>query len=239
MTSPFKGAIQQAMRNAAQGRGSPKGPIGRAMQGALSRLPRKAPPPPKPPVDPGELIRKGNHGFRNAGPIKPSITAEADATMAQTGEGLRKTIGKIAGRVIRRKEGGKVGSAMSALQSLAKRYQAALDSGDEVLARRLKREMELKKGKPPEKESESTKKGREDKLATFARGGKVGKIRGVTLGILKKHPRWNKDDYHDLLHDGYTKEKIKEFWDKDLKKNPDRKPGIPDGVDDREVPDDT
>lgn len=115
MTSPFKGAIQQAL----VGRSGPKGPIGRAVQGALARVPRPAPLPkgPPPSIAKGQAFRG-----RNAGPIKPNPVTEADQTLGQTGEGLRRTIGRIAtGRMITAAKGGKIDS----VETLVKKFNQA------------------------------------------------------------------------------------------------------------------
>lgn len=123
---------------------------------------------------------KGNHMFRNAGPIKgqpATAVSTADDSIAATGEGLRKIVGRLAsrgrvaaargGKAKKYAEGGKVGTALSALRQLAKKYQAAIDSGDTALARRLKRQLDSEGY-----QTEDTKVG-EEKAKTFSKGGKV------------------------------------------------------------------
>lgn len=236
------GAIQQVLSRVSQGN---RGPIGRAVRGALARVPRPAPPPPKP-VDPGEMIRKGSaFRGRNAGPIKANPVTEADNTLSETGEGLRRTIGRIAGggryakggrvksivsqlrslqealntadratekSIIRQqeklqkelkslgvdyegdednvgtvtrtyprpkkfKEGGKVASGLSALQQLAKAYREALDMDDTEKALRLKRQMERVKPGSSKSVEDPGKKASDEKVATFAKGGRVSRIK--------------------------------------------------------------
>lgn len=67
-------------------------------------------------------------------------------------------------------EGGKVGTAMTALRALAKKYQEALDSGDTMLARRLKKQLDSAGVKDAEEEVGN------QKAATFSKGGKVKAI---------------------------------------------------------------
>lgn len=178
------GAVRKAAGKVASAAANPPSTPpakGGGLRGALGRvIGRIAPQGQKAPQQPV----KRNHMFRNAGPIKQELLSGTDNTIAETGDGLRKVVGRIAsrgrvaaakgGKIKKYAEGGKVGSAMSALQALAKRYQSALDSGDAMLARRLKRELELKKkGEGLDEEPSAERKAREDKLATFAKGGKV------------------------------------------------------------------
>lgn len=196
----FREAMQRAV-----GRGTSPGLLTSVVKGALSRVPRPAPAPPKqPPGDPGEMNRKGQaFRSRNAGPIKPGpVLAETDQTLNETGDSLRRTIGMMSnqqtalGRRItakkggkigkpihfkdsrtRYKEGGKVSSAMSALQKLAQQYKEALDMDDTEKATRIKRQMErMKRGSTKEADDEAAKSG-EEKAATFAEGGKVAKVK--------------------------------------------------------------
>jgi len=118
--------------------------------------------------------------MRNAGPIKPELLSGTDRAIAETGDGLRNVMGRMAtrsritaakgGKIKKYAEGGKVGKAMSALQALAKKYQSALESGDTMLARRLKRQLDSAGVKDPEVEVG------EEKAKTFAKGGKVKKF---------------------------------------------------------------
>lgn len=182
------GAVRKAAGKVASAAANPpsKPPAkGGGLRGALGRVVGRIAPQGQKNPQPV----KGNHMMRNAGPIKygygsPELLTGTDNTLAETGEGLRKVVGRVAsrgrvaaakgGKIKKYAEGGKVGSAMAALQALAKRYQSALDSGDAMLARRLKRELELKKkGEGLGEEPPAERKAREDKLATFAKGGKV------------------------------------------------------------------
>lgn len=133
---------------------------------------------------------KRNH-MVNAGPIKAA--AESDQTLNETGEGLRKLVGRLGGsrgrvaaakggKIVKKAEGGKVGSAMSALQALAKKYQAALDMGDTALAARIKRQIKLEST-----ESEKTEEAVGNaKAATFAKGGKVEAARGTLKALHRR-----------------------------------------------------
>jgi hypothetical protein len=186
---------------------------------------------------------KGNHMFRNAGPIKTA--AEADGSISETGEGLRQIVGRLAsrGRIaaakggkidaakkalkgkkpkysvepemtakekrefdsvgylnkpLKRAEGGKVSSAMSALKLLAKKYQHALDMGDDAQARRLKREIAMKERAirlsnqeiTPADEGEMgarAEAAREKmKVGAFAKGGKVKATKSILKGLHRR-----------------------------------------------------
>lgn len=267
-TSKKQGALKRAMggairrtvgRAAASAAGtSPPPPKATGLRGALGRaLSRVAPQGQKNPQP-----RKGNHMVRNAGPIKPETLSSTDSTLAETGDGLRKIVGRMntRGRVAASKggkiksavrslralndriggdrnversivrkqeklqrdlkrrgvdyegdednigtitrrpvklrkyaEGGKVGTAMSALKALAKKYQAALDSGDTLLARRLKRQLDAAGFKDLEE-----KVGNE-KAATFAKGGKVSAVSKVAARLLESLKRLDIDpDEFDL-----------------------------------------
>lgn len=263
-----QGALKRAMGGSvrrAAGRSAPT----TATRGALGRAASRI-------ASPAAL--RGNHMVRSAGPIKPETLSGTDATLAETGDGLRNVVGRIAtrGRIAASKggpihrggsrreekinesieysplidsprmastrkinqrfrvrhgdkgirdlvefdrdrtkresgpviqstrrrnyaEGGKVGTAMSALQALAKKYQAALESGDALLARRLKRELELKKQTVSEEEP-TERKAREDKLATFAKGGKVKGLRGLARAF-----RARMDDKEGYIREGFGK----------------------------------
>jgi hypothetical protein len=91
-------------------------------------------------------------------------------------------------------EGGKVGSAMSALRSLAKKYQAALDSGDVELAKRIKRQIKLE---TPESAEEIIGN---EKAATFAKGGKVKGVRELVRTF-----RARMDDREGYIREGIGK----------------------------------
>jgi hypothetical protein len=148
-----------------------------------------------------------------------AVGAEADQSMADTGSGLRSLIGRVSGRmrpriaashggkIERKAEGGKVGSAMSALRLLAKKYQEALDSGDTALARRLKRQLDSAGVEDPEE-----KVGNE-KAATFAKGGKV---KGIAKAI-----RARMDDLEGYVREGFgdTKEEAHENLRKEVAKD--------------------
>lgn len=123
---------------------------------------------------------KGNHLMRNSRFVRGSnsrVLPESDNALAESGEGLRKVMGRVASRGrIAAAKGGKVDSAMSALQSLAKKYRQALDMDDTEAATRIKRQMErLKRGSTKEADAEEEVIG-EEKAATFAKGGKVAKL---------------------------------------------------------------
>jgi len=144
---------------------------GPGVNGALGRVMSQGQKNPRQPV-------KGNHMFLNAGPIKGNtVAAAADQSISDTGVGLQKLVGKIAsrgrvaaskgGKIKKYAEGGKVGTAMSALRMLAKKYQEAIDSGDTMLARRLKKQLDS-----AGVQTEDTRVG-EEKAKTFAKGGKV------------------------------------------------------------------
>lgn len=132
---------------------SPKGALGRA----VSRI------APQVQKNPANTMR--NH------------MASTDSTLADTGDGLRRIVGRMntrgrvaaarGGKIGKYAEGGKVGTAMSALRALAKKYQEALDSGDTGLARRLKKQLDSAGVKDKEEEVGN------QKAATFAKGGKV------------------------------------------------------------------
>jgi hypothetical protein len=122
--------------------------------------------------------------------------------------GRRNTRGRVAaakgGKIGRYAEGGKVGSAMSALKALARKYQEALDSGDTVLARRLKKQLDLAGIK-----DEETRVG-EEKAQTFSKGGKVKK--------LVKAFRARMDDLEGYVREGFgaTKEEAHENLRKEV-----------------------
>jgi hypothetical protein len=147
------------------------------VSGAIANAVRRAAPAP---------IAKAR-SVRPAGPMKRPIVnplGEADQTLANTGDGLRRTIGRIGSRTrlaskggkIRKgyKEGGKVETGMMALKALAKKVEEALASGDNALAKRLKRQMELmKRGSSQTDDNAAELEVAEEKVATFAKGGKV------------------------------------------------------------------
>lgn len=139
---------------------------------------------------------------RNTGPIKAYETATAaDQSINESGEGLRQLVGRMSkrgrvaaakgGKIKRYAEGGKVGTAMSALRALAKKYQEALESGDTVLARRLKKQLDSAGVKDPEEEVGN------QKAATFAKGGKVKGVKS-----LAKMFRARMDDQEGYVREG-------------------------------------
>jgi hypothetical protein len=78
------------------------------------------------------------------------------------------------------KEGGKVDTGLAALKALAKKVEAALASGDTELAKRLKRQMEaMKRGSSKTADDAEELEVAEEKLATFAKGGKVKSVKKV------------------------------------------------------------
>ncbi len=172
-----KAAAKTQVTNSAAtnaGRGT-RGALGRVMSQVAAQGQKN----PRQPV-------KGNHMMRNAGPIKSAVTA-ADQSITDTGTGLQKLVGKIAsrgrvaaakgGKIKKYAEGGKVGTAMSALRMLAKKYQEAIDSGDTMLARRLKKQLDS-----AGVQTEDTRVG-EEKAKTFAKGGRV---KAVTDAVKSK-----------------------------------------------------
>jgi hypothetical protein len=104
-------------------------------------------------------------------------------------------------------EGGKVGTAMTALRALAKKYQAALESGDMVLARRLKKQLDSEGVKDPEEAVGN------QKAATFAKGGKVKGLRR-----LAKIFRARMDDREGYIREGFgaTREEAHENLRKEV-----------------------
>jgi ribosomal protein S20 len=107
-------------------------------------------------------------------------------------EGDEDNIGVITRRPLKdrksmkKAEGGKVSSGMSALKQLAKKFEEALDSGDTEVSERLKRQMErLQPGssKGVGKQSASSK----EAVATFAKGGKVKAVPKVVESLQKKY----------------------------------------------------
>lgn len=133
--------------------------------------------------------------------MTPDMMTGTDATLAETGEGLRKIIGRVGsrgriaashgGKIGRYAEGGKVGSAMAALRALAKKYQEALESGDTVLARRLKKQLDSAGVKDAEEEVGN------QKAATFAKGGKVKGLRALSKAF-----RARMDDREGYVREG-------------------------------------
>lgn len=222
------GSIRSAVGKAAGVRQQASTPVkGGGLRGALGRvMGQKNPQPPK-----------GNHMMRNAGPIKAELLSGTDTDIAETGDGLRKVVGRVAsrgrvaaakgGRIKKYAEGGKVGTAMSALQALAKKYQEALEMGDEALARRIKRDIDLRKREServvekPDPRSERMKKawvGDEERVGsekakTFAKGGKV---KGVKT--LVKMFRARMDDREGYIREGRgeTKEEAYENLRKEV-----------------------
>lgn len=142
---------------------------------------------------------------RASQPVKRNHMADSDEAIASSGEGLRRLVGKIAsrGRVaaakggpIRRAEGGKVGSAMNALRQLAKEYKVAVMMDDKDTADRIRRRMELvKPGSSKEVDKASDQSGRDMKVSTFSKGGKVkGAIKTI---------RARMDDLEGYIREGF------------------------------------
>lgn len=191
------GSVRRAAGRAAPASVQQSSPLpvkGGGLRGALGRV------APQVQKNPRSAMMQ-NHMVRTPGPIKPETLSGTDSTLAETGDGLRKVIGRITsrGRVAAAKggkikqyaEGGKVGSAMLALRALAKKYQEALEAGDTVLARRLKKQMDSAGVKDPEEEVGN------QKAATFAKGGKV---KGVKT--LAKMFRARMDDKEGYIREG-------------------------------------
>lgn len=216
---PSKKAFGGAIRKAAGqmvGRAAPprmieasSAPAGKGPKGALSRVvSRVAPQSQKNP----QPVKRQPVG--NAGPVKSfgnsGLIANTDQTTAETGEGLRKLVGRIAsgrgrfkkgGKVQKYKEGGKVGTAMSALQQLAKKYRQALDLDDTESATRISRQMERLEPGSSKKVSDSGEEARKDKLATFAKGGKVKGVDRVASRLLATLKRLELDPHEFDLFD--------------------------------------
>lgn len=161
-------------------------------EGALGLVGRIAPQSQKNPRS-----KRGHHM------MSTDALSGTDATLAETGDGLRKIVGRMSrgriaaakgGKIGKYAEGGKVGTAMSALRALAKKYQAALESGDLVLARRLKKQLDSEGVKDPEEEVGN------QKAATFAKGGKVR-----ALQRLGKLFRARMDDKEGYIREGFGK----------------------------------
>lgn len=135
-------------------------------------------------------VRKGDE------PIKELVNFD------RAREEVRRGRGK--GPTKRYEEGGRVGTAMSALRALARKYQEALDAGDTLLARRLKRQLDSAGFKDPEE-----KLGNE-KTATFSKGGKVKK--------LAKTIRARMDDLEGYIREGFgaTREEAHENLRKEV-----------------------
>lgn len=202
-----QGALKRAMGGSVR-RGSP---MREGMpQGALGRAAGRIAPPS---VGSSQPMR-GNHMVRNWD--QTNMLAGADASLASTGEGLRQVVGRMGrrriaaskgGKIKKYAEGGKVGTAMTALRALAKKYQEALDSGDTMLARRLKKQLDSAGVKDSEEEVGN------QKAATFAKGGKV---KGVKT--LAKMFRARMDDREGYIREGKgaTKEEAYEKLRKEV-----------------------
>lgn len=191
------GAVRRATgKAAASAMSTTPPPKGGGLRGAMGRvIGRIAPQSQKNPA-----TRMSNHMVSN-----PDTLSGTDATLAETGEGLRNIVGRMSrgriaaakgGKIGRYAEGGKVGTAMSALRALAKKYQAALDSGDTVLARRLKKQLDSAGVKDAEEEVGN------QKAATFAKGGKVKGAKKL-LGMI----RARMDDKEGYIREGLGKTK--------------------------------
>lgn len=178
----FGGALTKAVRRAAPppGKGGePRMGIDLSVESGLGPAPAVSMPGKRS----GMLRRPVARASRATSPI-----TDADTAIAESGEGLRRTIGRIGmrpratrlaakgGPAVRKAEGGKISAGLGALKALARKVEEALDSGDTDLAKRIKRQMEAispgssrSVGDP----SAAASRAREEKLATFAEGGKV------------------------------------------------------------------
>jgi hypothetical protein len=153
-------------------------PVGRA---APARIPAKAP------------GRVSHH----------AAMSDSDSVIADSGDRLRKVVTNITrrpriasssrnrmqmrakgGKVKKYAEGGKVAGSMAAIKQLAKKFQEALAQGDDDTANRVGRQLEaLQPGSTKSLRGEDPRvtKGRSDKLATFAKGGKVSVVASKAL----------------------------------------------------------
>jgi hypothetical protein len=212
MSSALKntgGALRRATGGSIPARRPTKG--GRILAGPLSQVSPitvDAPMPRGNPPAPGRSLPppKRDHMVRPTNPDKyeftsPGSLGSIDETISQTGEGLRNTLSRMTsrkggrrlaargGKIVRKAEGGKVGKAMTALHALAKKYQEALELGDTVLARRLKKQLDAAGAKDPEEEVGN------EKAATFSKGGKVKK--------LARSVRARMDDLEGYIREGF------------------------------------
>lgn len=211
MSSANHGALKRAMGGSirrAAGRVAPQSVPAASIstkKGALDLVGRIAPQSQKNPRS-----RRGHHM------MSTDALSGTDATLAETGDGLRKIVGRMSrgriaaakgGKIGKYAEGGKVGTAMTALRALAKKYQAALESGDMVLARRLKKQLDSEGIKDPEEEVGN------QKAATFAKGGKVKGLRR-----LAKIFRARMDDREGYIREGFgaTREEAHENLRKEV-----------------------
>jgi len=122
---------------------------------------------------------------------------------------------------MKKAEGGKVSSGISALRHLAKKFEAALESGDTALAKRIQREIQLTKREvTPADLGESAARRenavREGKLATFSEGGKVSRFASIIkqLGSGKRLHNSPKSVGYALSDQGYTSKDVDEFISK-------------------------
>lgn len=127
-------------------------------------------------------------GYRNA---RVDISVHDGKGNYEVASVPRKRAPQEASKRYRYAEGGKVGTAMNALRALAKKYQSALESGDTVLARRLKKQLDSAGVKDPEEEVGN------QKAATFAKGGKVKGVKS-----LAKMFRARMDDREGYIREG-------------------------------------
>lgn len=87
-------------------------------------------------------------------------------------------------------DGGKVGTAVQAVRTLARRLKEALERDDKETAGRLIRQMEkLEPGSSKSLTADPSAKARSDKLATFAKGGKVRNTAKASKAVLKSLQR--------------------------------------------------
>lgn len=148
--------------------------------------------------------------MRNAGPIKygtrrtiQPVTTQVDQDVAQSSDGLRNLVGRVANRprsriasapraMMRKKggsvkkyaDGGKVSTGLQGIRTLARQLKEALDRDDKETAGRLIRRMEkLEPGSSKSLTADPGEKARGDKLATFAKGGKVKAVAGLKAKI--------------------------------------------------------
>lgn len=106
----------------------PKGGIARAIAAQSSKNVKAVPRPVKNMVAPHAELETGD---RLQQLVRRVSTGQPRQRLASRG-----------GKITRKAEGGKVGTGMMALRALAKKFQEALDSGDEALAKRIQRQME-------------------------------------------------------------------------------------------------
>lgn len=164
------------------------------------------------------LVRKPRKG--TAG-----VLEDADSSLGSTGNRLADAAQRLA-------EGGKVGVAALALRQLAQKFESALQMEDQAGARRIARQMELMEPGSSQSALQSIQRPIDrvtsDKLATFAKGGKVGSMVGKFIKdkdgyVYKVHhelPKRNQLSAHDMNQDPFVfdKDEVREVpkpkdWD--------------------------